>query len=103
MPDRYRKNPGETTAHQWFKNGDHPNDGPPDREGRVVRYFRRPDVPGDTPCRYCGEHAHTHGWIDTPDGGHSVCPGDWIVTDERGVYRRCKADEFDAPPEPGVA
>lgn len=90
MPDRYRKQSAEVTAHRWWKHGD----GPADREGRVVRYFHRPDVPGDTHCRYCGERAHAHGWIDTPGGGQSVCPGDWIITDERGGYRRCKADEM---------
>lgn len=84
MSDRYRKESAEVTAHRWWKHGDHPH----------VRYSRRPDVPGDTRCRYCGLRAHAHGWIDTPGGGQSVCPGDWIITDARGGHYRCKADEM---------
>ena len=59
---QYRKKPVVIEATQWFKNGDHPED---DRgtftdsetgepflgEGKVVRYYGHPDVPGDTPCR----------------------------------------------------
>src|ERR1700675_4113928 len=42
-------------------------------EGKVVRYFRRPDVSGDTLCRHCQLTMHVHGWIDTKEGGHIVC------------------------------
>src|SRR5688572_15738404 len=52
-------------------------------EGAVVRYFRRPDIPGTSPCISsipCAYTMHEHGWIDTPEGGHNVCPGDWIIT-----------------------
>lgn len=76
-------------AHQWFKNGDHPLDHadgrPVDWEGAVVRYYRRPDVPGDTPCRKCGAAMHVHGWIDAID--HVVCPGDWLTPDGQPVPR----------------
>ena len=27
---------------------------------------------------------HDHGWIDTLEGGHIVCPGDWIITGVKG-------------------
>lgn len=83
-------------AHRWFKNGDHPEDDcseltgrPPGQknflsEGKVVRRFRRPDIPGDAKCPCCGKTFHEHGWIDTPAGGHVVCPGDWIITGSEG-------------------
>jgi hypothetical protein len=93
---RYRKKPVEIDAHQWFKNGDHPEDGPASREGLVVRYFRRPDMPGETPCRKCDQRMRIHGWIDTLEGGHIVCPGDWIITGIAGERYPCKPDIFAA-------
>jgi hypothetical protein len=76
----------EVEATSWFANGDHPGDGPADSEGKVVRYFRRPDVPGDSLCGRCDCVMHGHGWIDTPAGGHVVCPGDWIISAGGGEY-----------------
>ena len=49
-------------------------------EDAVVRYWRRPDVPGDTPCGQCGEIMDLHGWLDTGGDGQRVCPGDYVVT-----------------------
>jgi hypothetical protein len=117
---KYRKKPVVVEASQWLKNGDHPNDGTevfPERntpglpstfsplysgeyagqrlEGKVVRYFRRPDVPDDTICRHCRLTMHVHGWIDTKEGGHIVCPHDWIITGVQGEYYPCKPDIFD--------
>ena len=69
----------EETWPRWWKNGDHPHDGDPSREGRIVRRFNDPDVPPDTVCDECGHTMHEHGWIDeVPDA--VVCPGDYIVT-----------------------
>ena len=36
--------------------------------------------PGQALCHECGEIYHRHGWIDTREGGHIVCPGDWVIT-----------------------
>jgi len=99
MP-KFRKKPVVIEAHQWFKNGDHPEDGNPEREGAVVRYFRRPDIPGETPCSECGVRFHDHGWIDTLEDGHRVCPGDWIITGVRGERYPCKPDIFAATYDP---
>jgi hypothetical protein len=114
---KYRKKPVVIDATRWFKNGDHPKDFTDDRDGfhddelvaftrqhakdhgwggAVVRYFRRPDVDGETPCRHCGLTMHVHGWIDTLEGGHIVCPGDWIITGVKGEYYPCKPDVFDS-------
>lgn len=118
---KFRKKPVEIEATQWFKNGDHPDDyvgntvgienGQPRTftgderrencwEGRVVRYFRRPDVPGKRACQHCAKTMHEHGWIDTLEGGHIVCPGDWIITGVKGERYPCKPDIFDATYEP---
>lgn len=114
---KYRKKPVEIEAAQWFRNGDHPEDYRDDVdgfengelvsfspehqaakqwEGQVVRYFRDPDVSGDKPCKHCGRIMHDHGWIDTMEGGHIVCPGDWIITGVQGEQYPCKPDIFEA-------
>lgn len=101
---RYRKKPVIIEAHQWFKNGDHPADRVESidigsdiiqTEGKVVRRFRDPDVDGDKKCARCAKPFHLHGWIDTLEGGHSVCPSDYIITGVRGERYPCKADIFE--------
>lgn len=113
----YRKKPVVIQATQWHKNGDHPADYAVDEggfengvwrvfpgaerkakgwEGAIVRYFRHPDVDGETTCRQCGVRMHDHGWIDTLEGGHNVCPGDWIITGVKGEHYPCKPDIFEA-------
>lgn len=100
---KFRKKPVVIEATQWFKNGDHPEDsirtvqggdGPFDSEGKVVRYYRTPKMDGQDPCRHCGVIMHLHGWIDTLEGGHIVCPGDWIITGIQGERYPCKPDIF---------
>lgn len=95
----FRKKPVEVLAAQWFKNGDHPNDDVPPtepREGKVVRYFRHPEIPGGRLCGHCNVQMHNHGWIDTLEGGHIVCPGDWIITGVKGEMYPCKPGIFEA-------
>ncbi|MBP6614446.1 MAG: hypothetical protein KA203_01830 [Aquabacterium sp.] len=113
----FRKKPAITEAHPWFKNGDHPDDyakpihstecGHPiiyspqhqrinDWEGQVVRRHRTPDEPSATGCRHCGRDMHDHGWVDTLEGGHIVCPGDWVITGVAGEHYPCKPDIFEA-------
>lgn len=100
---QYRKKPVVIEATQWFKNGDHPEDGNgtftdgafagEKYEGLVVRYFRRPDA-NTQRCEKCGNAMRGHGWIDTLEGGHIVCPGDWIITGLQGERYPCKPDIF---------
>lgn len=109
---KYRKKPLVVEATQWWKNGDHPGDNcyyvddkSPERflsEGKVVRYFRDPNVPGTTVCKHCGKTMHEHGWIDTLEGGHIVCPGDWIITGVKGERYPCKPDIFEETYESAV-
>ncbi len=83
---------------QWFKNGDHIDDKVhPDRpeEGRVVRYYRTPEVGGSNICPVCEHTAHDHGWIDQGGGGCTVCPGDWILTDVNDNHYIMKPDVFE--------
>lgn len=113
---KYRKKPVVIEAVQWFKNGDHPLDYSSDYhgyvdgelvkipneqrrflqwEGDVVRYYRTPECDGREECRYCGQTMHVHGWIDTLEGGHIVCPGDWVITGVSGENYPCKPDIFE--------
>jgi hypothetical protein len=118
---KFRKKPVVIEASQWFKNGDHPDDYAKNvrglekgelrewsgmearelaREGQIVRYFRNPSRPGTSLCAHCGQTFHAHGWIDTKEGGHIVCPGDWIITGIAGERYPCKPDIFEATYEP---
>lgn len=114
---KYTKKPVTIEATQWFRNGDHPGDYAeavegfekgelvefsPDHqkiqgwEGQVVRYYRHPKVPGARVCEQCSRPMADHGWIDTLEGGHIVCPGDWIITGVQGEKYPCKPDIFAA-------
>lgn len=113
---KFRKKPVVVEAERWFKNGDHSEDYSEERpfmengvftmkpgsyfkehdfEGGVVRYFRRPDLPGETICHHCSLIMHDHGWIDTLEGGHIVCPGDWVITGTAGERYPCKPQIFE--------
>lgn len=74
-----------------------------------MRYFRHPGIPGTDYCRGvdrnnnpigCGRMFSYHGWIDTLEGGHTVCPGDWIIKGVVGEFYPCKPDVFAATYEP---
>lgn len=105
---KYRKKPVVVEATQWFKNGDHPKDGVGEAavdpifgttykrlEGAVVRFFRTPGSWNQI-CEHCKIKMDDHGWIDTLEGGHKVCPGDFIITGIKGENYPCKPDIFAA-------
>ena len=106
----FRKKPVVIEAHQWFKNGDHPQDGKKlfDRgefkgqklEGLIVRYYRTPGCDGDTVCKKCGNTMHFHGWVETLEGGHIVCPGDWIIEGVENEFYPCKNNIFERTYDP---
>ncbi len=98
---KYCKRPVVIEAHQWKHNGDHPLDGDPATEGEIVRYFRRPELEyAGSRHDKCGVLWHEHGWIDTLEGGHTVCPNDWIITGVQGEFYPCKPDIFAATYDP---
>lgn len=102
---KFKKKPIVVDAHQWFKNGDHPLDGivvdgDNEYEGTVVRFYRHPAMNSMFLCQHCQKKLHDHGWIDTLESGHIVCPGDWIVTGIHGEHYPCKPEIFDKTYEP---
>lgn len=102
---KYRKKPVVIEAVQWFDNSDHPFEINPRKinkpiEGKIVRYYRHPDILGSSSCAHCGKIFHDHGWIDTLEGGHIVCPGDWIIKGVHGEFYPCKPDIFEETYEP---
>lgn len=109
---KYRKRPPLIEATQWFLNGDHPQDesvriDSPDgparfTEGKVVRYFKSLNIPGDRICSNCGSAMRQHGELThTPSGEEIiVCPGDYIITNHRGRYYTMRALEFEVLYEP---
>ena len=99
MP-KFRKKPVVIEAEQWFKvtydreagHGIKPEDMP--IYYLEVGYYRTPDLDGQTKCKHCGVIMHDHGWIDTLEGGHIVCPGDWIIKGIKGELYPIKNDIF---------
>jgi len=91
LEKQFRKKPIVITATQWFAPGDHP----------AVQAYE--NHPMDGPCSYCRFDWDEHGWIETLEGGHVVCPGDWIITGIKGEQYPCKPDIFEATYEPVIS
>lgn len=90
---KYRKKPVVVEAVQWFKHGDHENVIPFDVEERAAFIFAC--KPEDLICEHCNEDLALHGWINTLEGGHKVCPNDWIITGIKSEQYPCKPDIFE--------
>ena len=78
---KYRKKPVVIDAVQWFDHGDHPS------VSNEAPMFSR--------CDICAKDSDLHGWIKTLEGGHLVCPGDWIITGVEGEHYPCKPSIFE--------
>ena len=46
-------------------------------------------------CKHCNKIMKNHGWIDTLEGGHIVCPGDFIIKGVEGELYPCKPVIFE--------
>lgn len=82
---KFVKRPVMIEANQWFKHGDNPD---------VLKYYTYND--NLTHCGYCGLSYDDHGFLDTLEGGHIVCPGDWIIIGVKNERYPCKPDIFEA-------
>jgi len=82
---KFRKKPIVVEAFQWFEMGDHKE---------VESYLGSSKDKGGYVCYICKKDVALHGWIITLEGGHLVCPGDWIVDGEHGGIYSYKPDIF---------
>ena len=80
---KFRKKPVVIEAVQWHEVGDHP----------AVRETPLASLAGSK-CRECGGDPALHGYVKTLEGGHIVCPGDWIITGVAGELYPCKDTIF---------
>ena len=92
-PKKYRKKPVTVEASLWRKDGDHDEVGlyryPPvdpitgeisaSDDAILMGQMRHSEVPERFRRATCDALMDDHGWIDTLEGGHTVCPGDYII------------------------
>lgn len=102
-------------AHQWFKNGDHPEDRTIHglNSGRIVQRPKlKHQVEIDLLCNICKKPMGIHGFINEQvyyrlkGENQTVCPGDYIVTHRHDTtgrilgytsYNRNKFEMFYGP------
>lgn len=81
---RYRRIPLIVDAVQWQ----------PDMEHELVFNHPLHNV-NAKPCKHCGYPYSQHGWVETLEGGQSLCPGDWLVEyPDWGDVSPCKGSVF---------
>ena len=88
---KYRKRPVVIEAVQWFKAGDHPAVNALDLTAWDAQHH---DCCVAAQCDVCRTANAGHGWVNTLEAGHRVCPGDWIITGVKGELYPCKPDIF---------
>jgi len=91
---KYRKKPIIIEASQWFKLGDQ-LDVVSVEEAKWALADTTWYSYGSKVCLRCDNPTSAHGWIGTLEGGHRVCPGDWIITGVQGERYPCKPDIFE--------
>lgn len=84
----FRKKPVKIEASQWHMIGDH------QRVDAYGQLHSTDQTRVSLSC--CPRSPEDHGWIKTLEGGHIVCPGDWIITGVAGEHYPCKPDIFAA-------
>ena len=98
---KFRTKPEIVEAEQWFKVEYLDKEGnktdivePPLRYSLDVGYYRHPSYPGSTLCHLCHKPLHAHGWIGHHMMSCTVCPGNYVIKHEDGIYTSCNPDLF---------
>jgi hypothetical protein len=83
---KYRKKPVVVEAVQWGGFN----------KQVVIPEVKHYDAYFENPydCEHCDNPMGDHGWIETLEGGHIVCPGDWIIKGTAGEFYPCKEAIF---------
>ena len=74
---KFRKRSYLVEAFQWFKHGDVP-------EVTTVPFS----------AKITDNRRAKLGWLETPQGGHLIFPGDWVIIDGKGQLTSCNSDTF---------
>lgn len=74
---KFRKRPIIIDAFQWFKHGD--------VEQVVMIPFEQ---------KVSDARRRKIGWLETPQGGHLIFPGDWIIIDNKKRLSSCNSITF---------
>jgi len=97
---KYKKKPITIEAIQWPGKG-HPQ---VDQDiGYYLNYFWiqgffdfiKPLLNKQGHCKICEKSYSIHGSIQTLEGEHIVCPGDWVIKGIKGEFYPCKPDIFE--------
>ena len=84
---KVRKKPVVVDAERWYKHGDNPY------VENFIHFIAMWDR--EKHCEHCAKPLSEHGRVKTLEGGHIVCPGDWIITGVEGEMYPCKPNIFD--------
>ena len=96
---KYRKKPVVIEAKQWDRLGDHTSVSPwGSADADWINRHR--DCCIVNRCQSCQQPLDEHGLVQTLEGYHIVCPGDWIITGIKGETYPCKPDIFEVAYEP---
>ncbi len=93
MP-KFRKKPVVIEAHQWFKNGDHPE---VLSKNKLFKHYLHAS---NHKCTQCNHIMDDHGWIDTPENKLLVCSGDWVIKGSKSKFYPLSPDMFEQTYEP---
>jgi hypothetical protein len=83
----YRKKPVVIQAERWISHRETPME--------KVAQWRKIAIDAYKLCPHCGDFLYNHGNVETLEGYHIVCHGDWIITGIKGETYPCKPDIFD--------
>jgi hypothetical protein len=89
---KYRKRPVIIEATRWV--GHNPESDPDVRTDSSELNWNGQNSSYYT-CNQCGKLMQQHGKINTLEGPHIVCPGDYVVTGIKGEKYAVKPDMFE--------
>jgi hypothetical protein len=93
---RYRKKPVVIEAERWRPGSFPDRGGTWEQLGVYHMSALSPDHPGWEIFAAMDPRPIAWGYVATPEGGHIVQPGDWIITGIQGERYPCKPDIFEA-------